>query len=468
MDSAARLSPRWFSALVLVVALVAAPRASAAIDYYDTMGDAYTACHTAYDGWAATHSPAGIAPYPTCVTFPAETFGGVAYVGGYIWRSNNGAYNIFYARNEDPPPECEGGKVGTLPLFFPADGVICLNESGDTWCETIVTRSDDGLTTHTESTVGECDPTDFVCPEGFVAYHGLDPTTECISTDGDADGDGIANGDDTDPANYGDGTDTDGDGVPDAQDTAPNDPTNGSDDTDGPGGDDPPGDESNNESSGGGSCSSPPTCSGDGIACSINFQTWATRCGVERINATLKNGLSVTVGEGGDSSSSATGGNCTTPYTCTGSNGIECAILQEQRKARCAAESIVANTGTIASNTGATATNTAATSDGVGDLVAASGSGFGTGTPDGDDDAELGEEGTAAGNGHGEETEIGEDGLNEDGLGLPRTCPADPVFHFAGQDITVDMTYVCLGPTIESAIFLLVVGIGCLFFVVRD
>ena len=82
--------------------------------------------------------------------------------------------------------------------------------------------------------------------------------------------------------------DYDDDGVPDDDDVAPGDPSNGDDKEDG--------NESDNRASGGASCASPPSCSGDGIACSTLFQTWKARCELEKVNAA---GIKVTVVAGG-------------------------------------------------------------------------------------------------------------------------------------------------------------------------
>lgn len=74
--------------------------------------------------------------------------------------------------------------------------------------------------------------------------------------------------------------DYDEDGTPDEEDTQPGDPDNGADDGEG--------DEGDNAASGGGTCGAAPSCSGDGIACAILYQTWATRCAV--VNLDLDSG----------------------------------------------------------------------------------------------------------------------------------------------------------------------------------
>lgn len=70
--------------------------------------------------------------------------------------------------------------------------------------------------------------------------------------------------------------DYDNDGTPDEEDTQPGDPENGADDGEG--------DEGDNAASGGGTCGAAPACSGDGIACAILYQTWATRCAVVNLD----------------------------------------------------------------------------------------------------------------------------------------------------------------------------------------
>ena len=104
--------------------------------------------------------------------------------------------------------------------------------------------------------------------------------------------------------------DSDGDGISDGNDPAPNNPGES-----GNTGENPPSGESNdsgdgsgngNQSSGGGSCAAPPSSSGDGILAQIAYQTWATRCAIERskdANGNLKttggqNGTGQTPGGG--------------------------------------------------------------------------------------------------------------------------------------------------------------------------
>lgn len=268
------------------------------------------------------------------------------------------------------------------------------------------------------------------------------------------------------------------------------------------------------------------------------------------------------------SASSATGGNCSASYTCSSSNGVECAILEEARKtacgvadkdgitaatncttapactgAKCNAEAyaqvveqwktrciadaangkldgisaaLVASNGKLdtvnshlqdiaANGQGDTITDgnacvSAPTCSGsrcggeaykslvehwktkchVSDIkdklssMGATASSINSalrddfGTPDGQDDSALGTSGTAAGNGIGEEHETGAEGLDQSGLGLPRTCPTPPTFTLAGHEFAINMTYICFAPSIESYLLLLIVGISCLFFIAKE
>lgn len=89
--------------------------------------------------------------------------------------------------------------------------------------------------------------------------------------------------------------DSDSDGTPDDDDAYPTDPDESADsDGDGvgdnndhspddpdDGADDGTGDETDNTASGGGTCAAAPSCSGDGIACATLFQQWKARCSID-------------------------------------------------------------------------------------------------------------------------------------------------------------------------------------------
>lgn len=142
--------------------------------------------------------------------------------------------------------------------------------------------------------------------------------------------------------------DADGDGTPDDSDTFPDDPTESTDsDGDGTGDnadhspddptdgdDDGTGDETDNRSEGGGTCDAPPTCNGDGIQCNLLFQTWKTRCAAERTATNTEDGGGSGPGNG---DGTASGGQCETGWQCSG-DPVNCAVLQEQHIQRCAAE----------------------------------------------------------------------------------------------------------------------------------
>lgn len=121
------------------------------------------------------------------------------------------------------------------------------------------------------------------CPTGYedlATYSGITVSgslsTECVPIAGDIDGDGIPNSTDPSPNESGEQapTDTDGDGVPDSTDSAPTDPNNGKTLEAG---------ETVATSSGGGNCSTPPVTMGDAVGAQIAYQTWSTRCAVERL-----------------------------------------------------------------------------------------------------------------------------------------------------------------------------------------
>lgn len=127
----------------------------------------------------------------------------------------------------------------------------------------------------------------------------------------DADGDGVADGEDAFPNDPNESKDTDGDGIGDNADIADADAGNGEDMPGEEDGDD----EGDNQASGGGDCNAPPSCSGDGIACNTNWQIWRMRCGA---------GGSVT----GDVT------NCGAAYTCN-ADPVQCAQLAVMRVEAC-------------------------------------------------------------------------------------------------------------------------------------
>jgi hypothetical protein len=80
---------------------------------------------------------------------------------------------------------------------------------------------------------------------------------------------------------------------------------------------------SESEVSGGGTCDVAPSCKGDAILCSINFQLWRQRCESKL-----------------DESKVSGSGSCDgAPFVCQG-DAIQCAILEQTRLARCASEGL--------------------------------------------------------------------------------------------------------------------------------
>ena len=186
-------------------------------------------------------------------------------------------------------------------LQFPNGAIFCDAVSD---CKSFATNLGDGgevaIAPVIAGSLGDsCDHTNFTCPTGYVEvveYWGiLQPY--CVAIDGDEDSDGLENGDDPAPVDFGSGQDTDGDGVPDSRDPFPLDPDNGQELENG---------ETTATSSGGGNCQSPPITNGDAVGAQVAYQTWATRCAVERLNATTKGGVSVTVVGGSTSSGNST------------------------------------------------------------------------------------------------------------------------------------------------------------------
>ena len=85
--------------------------------------------------------------------------------------------------------------------------------------------------------------------------------------------------------------------------------------------DDGTGDETDNTASGGATCEQPPTCKGDGIQCAMLLQQWRTRCAV--------------MGEGQLLANTA----CDSAYElkCTGISTADCYALHYAKKTACAA-----------------------------------------------------------------------------------------------------------------------------------
>lgn len=163
------------------------------------------------------------------------------------------------------------------------------------------------------------------------------------------------------------------------------------------------------------------------------------------------------------SGSSAGGGSCSAPYTCTGTNGVECAQLEEQRQTRC---------GTTDSNTILGSIVSAETGNGT-KLDAANSSltaiknllnGTTTGTPD----AGGSDGGTAAGHGFGSNTEYGASGLDASGLGFSQTCPTIPDVSILGHTLHFDTSIFCTWMTLSGKLLLIACAITSLLIIVRN
>lgn len=234
------------------------------------------------------------------------------------------------------------------------------------------------------------------------------PGGEPGETAADSDGDGTPNTEDAFDDDPAESKDTDGDGVGDNADAFPTDADNGEDTT---------GTESDNTSSGGGNCSAPPVSSGDGIAAQIAYQTWATRCAVERLHATTAKAAT-------DASS---GGSVSVDMTAT--NGkLDTANTKAEAGNALATEGNAKLAG-IQSNTASGAAKLAQISDGaaadmsVGDLEGVPGA-------------------VASGSDSGNQ-EFGAEGLDETGYGAGSTCPVPQSFDVMGQTFTPDISIFC-------------------------
>lgn len=173
-----------------------------------------------------------------------------------------------------------------------------------------------------------------VCHDG-CAYVDMDDTTDCAKIDGtfwcssegweplgltcsagtpstgaeaptDSDGDGISDGNDSNPENPGETGDNEGEGDGDDECGAIGQPLcNNNGGTSGAG----------NTSTGGGDCNTPPNSNGDAILAQIAYQTWATRCAQGN-------------GQGNDVKGAASF-DCTKAPTCSLGDAIGCAILRQ-------------------------------------------------------------------------------------------------------------------------------------------
>lgn len=442
--------------LVFFALLLVGNRAAAQTPYYytyPTRQAAQEACLAHKNGNpAATIKTPSTASYPNawCASTVGNgtNSGGFAYQGYYgsgILLPTNTVHWFYYASNTctgggtypptgmcppaQTPEACASQPVTYTTNQWTNGGTHCNPATG---CMVVALNLGDGgevaLGPYTVSAgvgdvcqVSEVNTGITQCPTGFTSYAPIGwLQNECIPNGGDEDGDGIPNNTDTTPMQPGTTTtDTDGDGVPDSEDIAPNDPTNGDGTT---------ASKADNVSTGGGSCDAPPVSTGDQIAAQIAYQTWATRCAVER----LKN---VTVAQG--ESGGTTGSGLT-----TGQASDLAAVKSNTAAGNGKLDSIIGNTGATASAVAALQLEDTST----------------PGAGRGDD----GQPASGAAAGHGEETEYGAGGLDQTGMGLGSTCPVMPAIDVGGYTITPDTGLMCDFLTACGALVFLFASIGAL------
>lgn len=194
---------------------------------------------------------------------------------------------------------------------------------------------------------GMCDiaPAD---TDGDGKHDGIDAfpndPTEWEDTDGDGKGN-VIDKFDNDPNEW---QDSDNDGVGNNGDIKPNDATNGKDTAAGNG------TEKDNTSTGGGNCATPPNSVGDAITGSIAYQTWNTRCQLEKANEKLDKLTATVTGDVG---------NCNSGFSCTG-NSAECAKVYALRVEICPnQQEIIAKLNEIKNAVGSTSSGGTGNSD---------------------------------------------------------------------------------------------------------
>lgn len=233
--------------------------------------------------------------------------------------------------------------------------------------------------------------TQYSCPTGGAGMPGPLPA--------DGDGDGSSDGNDPSPNNPGEGA---------PQPPAPAPGTCG-----GTGQPPCPSQESDpNLSTGGQNCQVAPSSSGDPILAQIAFQSWATRCEGEKINAALEAGINVTnIGQGGATDMAATN-----DLLGAIKNGVQGLL------------NFVNGTGPVASDTTGS------------DVTAASVYG---------------------------ETEIGASGFDDSGYGWNRACPAPIEVQVFDQTIVFNTDMLCNWLTVGGWFVLLLTGIKCIRTVIE-
>lgn len=324
-----------------------------------------------------------------------------------------------------PPPtdaECLARPISFTVFQMWTGSIVC-----SAGCELSVYSNGSGgevALTPTGACVDNADYNFDGCPVGYTDRNEMVGVTthgslmiECVPDNSDIDGDGIENSDDPSPDESGDQepTDTDSDGIPDAKDFAPDDPDNGKELKDG---------ETKATSDGGGNCDTPPSTKGDAVGAQVAYQTWATRCAVERLkDVTVSQGTSAGGLSAGDS----------TTLTAIKTNGTA---------TNSKLDSIIGNTGGTAAAVASLQVEDTST----------------PGAGRGDD----GQPASGAAAGHGEETEYGAGGLDQTGMGLGSTCPVMPAIDVGGYQITPDTGLMCDFLTACGALVFLFASIGAL------
>lgn len=249
----------------------------------------------------------------------------------------------------------------------------------------------------------------------------------------DTDNDGHGNVSDKFDNDAGEWQDSDNDGVGNNGDIKPNDATNGKDTTAGNG------TEKDNTSVGGGNCATPPSSIGDAITGSIAWQTWNTRCELEKVNAKLQALTAVVVGDIS---------NCNAGFSCTG-NSAQCAQVYALRVKICPNQvEMIAKLESIKSAIEAQGGNSGGGSSGIDGNVSGMDSSDGTG-------------GFTAGSGNVQEVTLDESQFDDSGfLGGSRQCPAMPVISVMGTTLDFNNQDVCLYFQIGAALVLLVASLG--------
>ena len=322
------------------------------------------------------------------------------------------------------------GKETTMANFT---GSVCNPDKGKDECNAKNPGGTSPPTWVWNGYLGVCQPINTECPAGQSSTpdgkcksndecpvtHVLNASGVCVKKDEDCAAgtvrglDGICKqDDDTDKSKCGsgmakgkDGTckiDSNNDGIPDS-DQDPDDPKNN---------------EDGKQFSGGDNCNVPPTCSGDPIMCGQARIQWRIDCNTRK-------------------AANIAGGVCGSMPVCTGEGckPMEYNQLIMQWRTACAVEKL-AKQGAAAGEGEGNGTVPVPDTTGVGDgtLESALGThGEGDAKDAFTDGSEGGQEGGLP----------GADGLNTEGFGWSRSCPAAPTIDLMGQSVTFDIGPFC-------------------------